>query len=182
LSDEELLSAAGRGDGEAFGQWFELRHKELLGFFVRRTADAQLAADLTSETFAAAFVARRRFHSTGEGSARSWLFGIARNQLAQYARRRRVSSRYRRKLGVERTVVDDGAMERIEALADLADLRDLIREALASLPASQVDAIRLRVIDELPYAEVARRLGCSEGAARVRVTRGLTRLAEVVVP
>jgi RNA polymerase sigma-70 factor (ECF subfamily) len=182
LTDEELLAAAGRGDGEAFGQWYELRHGELMGFFVRRTADAQLAADLTSETFAEAFVARRRFQSAGEGSARSWLFGIARHQLGQYARRRRVSSRYRRKLGVERTVVDDDAVERIEALADLTDLRDLLRDALASLPAPQVEAIRLRVIDELPYAEVARRLGCSEGAARVRVTRGLCRLAEVLAP
>src|SRR5262249_14023212 len=139
LSDEELLAAAGRGDGEAFGQWYHLRHRELLGFFVGRTADAQLAADLAAETFAAAFGARRRFRSTGEGSARAWLFGIARHQLGRYARRRRVSSRYRRMLGVERTIVDDDAAERIEALADLADLRGALREALASLPATQVE-------------------------------------------
>jgi DNA-directed RNA polymerase specialized sigma24 family protein len=36
------------------------------------------------------------------------------------------------------------------------------------------------VVDELPYDEVARRLGCSEGAARVRVSRALTRLAETL--
>jgi DNA-directed RNA polymerase specialized sigma24 family protein len=38
----------------------------------------------------------------------------------------------------------------------------------------------LRVGHDLPYAEVARRLGCSEGAARVRVTRALTRLADLL--
>ena len=179
LSDEELLATAGR-DSTAFGQLYARHHRELLGFFVRRTADAQLAADLTAETFAAAFVGRRRFQSFGDGSARSWLFGIGRHQLARYARRQRVSERYRRKLGVERTVVDDEALVRIEALADIASLRDALRSALASLPAGQVDAIRLRVIDQLPYAEVARRLGCSEGAARVRVTRGLSQLAEVI--
>ncbi|TML17735.1 MAG: RNA polymerase sigma factor [Actinobacteria bacterium] len=155
-------------------------HRELLGFLVRRTADAQSAADLTAETFAEAFVARRRFRSFGEGSARSWWFGIGRHQLSRYARRQRVSYRYRRKLSVERTTVDDEALERIEALADLASLREVLSAALASLPSGQVDAIRLRVIDQLPYAEVARRLGCSEGAARVRVARGLSQLAEVI--
>jgi RNA polymerase sigma-70 factor (ECF subfamily) len=179
LSDEELIAAAGR-DSEAFGQLYVRHHRELLGYFVRRTADAQLAADLTAETFAQAFVARRRFHSAGDGSARSWLFGIGRHQLARYARRQGVSERYRRKLGVERTLVDDDALTRIEALADISGLRELLRSALASLPAGQVDAIRLRVIDQLPYSEVARRLGCSEGAARVRVMRGLSQLAEVI--
>jgi RNA polymerase sigma-70 factor (ECF subfamily) len=54
--------------------------------------------------------------------------------------------------------------------------------ALADLPTSQLDAVRLRVVEELPYAQVAMRLGCSEGAARVRVTRGLARLAEAMGP
>src|SRR5512132_2350281 len=62
LSDEELLAGAGR-DSDAFGQLYARHHRELLGFFVRRTADAQLAADLTAETFAQAFVARRRFRA-----------------------------------------------------------------------------------------------------------------------
>ena len=52
-------------------------------------------------------------------------------------------------------MVDDEALGRIEALADLASLREILIAALASLPPGQVDAIRLRVIDELPYAEVA---------------------------
>jgi RNA polymerase sigma-70 factor (ECF subfamily) len=54
--------------------------------------------------------------------------------------------------------------------------------ALAQLPEGQRKAVRLRVVDELPYAQVAQRLGCSEGAARVRVTRGLAQLAEVLEP
>jgi len=48
----------------------------VLRFFVRRTADAELALDLTAETFAAALVASRRF-TAGPEPARAWLFGIA---------------------------------------------------------------------------------------------------------
>jgi RNA polymerase sigma factor (sigma-70 family) len=179
--DEELIAAAG-SDASGFGLLFERHHREMIGYFMRRTADAQAAADLAAEVFAAAFVARRRFRSHGPGSGRGWLFGIARNQLANYARRQRVSDRYRRKLAMERTVVDDDAALAFERLADLHGLRAELSAALATMPVGQVDAIRLRVLDELSFQEVARRLGCSEGAARVRVTRGLTHLAEVLRP
>lgn len=180
IADEELIAGSDR-DASAFGTLFERHHRDLIGYFMRRTADAQTAADLTGEVFAAAFVARRRFTSRGPGSGRAWLFGIARNQLAHYARRQQVSERHRRKLAMERVVVDDDTAEQFARLADLAGLRSELTEALATLPDNQIDAIRLRVIDELPYRDVAERLGCTEGAARVRVTRGLTRLAEVLV-
>jgi DNA-directed RNA polymerase specialized sigma24 family protein len=51
----------------------------LLGFFCRHTRDAELAADLTAETFAAALGTRRRFRPEA-GSATAWLYGIATNQ------------------------------------------------------------------------------------------------------
>jgi RNA polymerase sigma factor (sigma-70 family) len=180
-SDEDLIVAAGR-DPEAFGVLYDRTVGDFLAWFVRRTADGHVAADLAAETFAEAFVSRRQFSARGDGSARAWLFGIARHQLGRYARRERVSARYRRKLGVPALVVDDETAERIEARADLEGVRRELRIALAQLPDGQRDAVRLRVIDELPYAQVAHRLGCSEGAARVRVTRGLARLAEVLEP
>ena len=45
-------------------------------------------------------------------------------------------------------------------------------------PSYSAPTLRLRVAEQRPYGEVAALLGCSEGAARVRVSRGLTRLAE----
>lgn len=174
--------AAAVGDPECFGRFYDGHVAEVLRFFVRRTADGHVAVDLAAETFAQAFVSRRRFEARGPGSARAWLFGIARHQLGRYARHERVSERYRNKLRMERVVVEDDAARRIEALSDLDDVRTRLQAALAELSPTQLDAVRLRVVEELPYAEVARQLGCSEGAARVRVTRGLARLAEVLGP
>jgi RNA polymerase sigma-70 factor, ECF subfamily len=59
-------------------------------------------------------------------------------------------------------------------------VRPRLGPALAALPAAQRDALRLHVVDELPYATVASRLGCSELAARLRVMRGLNRLARAI--
>ncbi len=55
-------------------------------------------------------------------------------------------------------------------------------EALASLPSEQRDALRLRYIEGLPSKEIAARLGKSDGAVRVMLTRSLDRLQKVLGP
>jgi RNA polymerase sigma-70 factor (ECF subfamily) len=79
---------------------------------------------------------------------------------------------------MERIDLDDRSLERIEELGGLETLRTAVEQALAGLTPSVAEAVTLRVVWELPYVEVARRLGCSEGAARVRVARGLSAIAE----
>ena len=110
-SDAELLVASA-GDPEAFGRFYDRYAVALLGWFVRRTADPQTAADLTAETFAQAFASRRRYRDTG-APAFTWLLGIARHQLSGALRRRRVDDRARRRLGLERIELDDESLHRI---------------------------------------------------------------------
>ena len=58
----------------------------------------------------------------------------------------------------------------------LAAPLDGLDEALAGLTQGEHDAIRLRVLGDLEYDEVARELRTTPAAARVRVHRGLTKL------
>ena len=177
-SDAELLRASGR-DPEAFGVFYDRHAATVLAYFQRRTACAESAADLAAETFAAAFHARRRYRDTG-APALAWVFGIARHLLADAIRDERIDDRARRRLGMERVELDDEALRRIEELADLAPVRARLDAALAELTPDSAEAVRLRVDAELPYTEVARRLGCTEGAARVRVARALMKLADTL--
>jgi DNA-directed RNA polymerase specialized sigma24 family protein len=64
----------------------------------------------------------------------------------------------------------------VEALIDFADVGRRVTSALGGLKGDQREAVILRVIDGLGYAAVADRLGCSEPAARARVSRGLREL------
>lgn len=154
------------------------RHvRTLLPHFYRRTACAETVADVTAETFAAAFAARRRYRQTG-APARAWLSKIGQRQLGRALRRGRVDQRARRRLGLERVPLDEESIVCIGALADLEPMREAVREAMGSLWPNLAAAVALRVGDDLPHAEVARRLGCSEGAARTRVARGLSKLAD----
>jgi len=177
-SDGQLLVIA-QTDPEAFGVFYDRHVKLLLGFFYRRTASAELAADLTAETFAAAWQARGRYRDTG-APAVAWLLGIARRELAHTFRRGRAADRARRRLGLPRMEVDDQSLERIEELADFAPMRAAIRDAMHGLSPKLAAAVQLRVAQELPYAEVARRLGCTEQAARARTARALTQLASAL--
>jgi RNA polymerase sigma-70 factor (ECF subfamily) len=49
--------------------------------------------------------------------------------------------------------------------------------ALTELPDEQRRAVELRVLEDLPYREIARRLSIRPAAARLRVSRALRRLA-----
>lgn len=176
LSDADLLRSSSK-DSEAFGLLYDRHAEAVLRFLVRRTGSGELAAELTAETFARAYIYRRRFRDRG-ASARAWILGIARNVLSHTLRRQAASTRALRRLGISRLQIDDPSLERIEELFDSAPLRASLREAMAELSPAVSEALMLRVGQDLPYAEVAERLGCTVGAARVRVARGLNELAE----
>ena len=166
---------SGLGD-EAFDALYAERAEELLAFFARRSLDPQTAADLTAETFAQALSARGGF-DRARGEPAAWLYGIARHQLGRYLRSRRVERAARDRLGMPERPLSAGDLERVEALIDLAEVGRRVRSALDTLTSDQREAVVLRVIDELAYAEIARRLDLSEEAVRARVSRGLRDLA-----
>jgi RNA polymerase sigma factor (sigma-70 family) len=174
--DEQLLRASCRQPAR-FVELYDRALPGLLAYFVRRTLDAQVAADLAAETLAAAYAARDRFHDRGPGSASAWLYTIAGRQLSHYLRHLRVEDRARRRLGLDPIALGPDDIERIEALIDFERLGRQVKEAFAALRSDQRDALRLRVLEGRTYGETAAALGCSEAAARARVSRGLRRLA-----
>lgn len=174
-TDGELLSRA-RRDPEAFGAFYDRFEAELLRFFWRATRRADLAADLTAEVFAQALACAGSF-DPALGSARGWLHGIARHQLADTWERGRVEDRARRRLGVEPLALSDEMLERIDELGSHArGGGDEALELLADLPEDQRRAIQGRVLEERDYRELAEALACSESVVRQRVSRGLRSL------
>jgi RNA polymerase sigma factor (sigma-70 family) len=157
------------------------RHGErLVVFFAKRCLDPEVAVDLTAETFAQALKNERQCRGTTEEEALAWLFGIARHQLMTYFRRGRAERKALRRIGLTRPSLGEEDAARIEELADLQALREVLRARIAELSREQREAVHLRVVEELPYPEVARRLEVSEDAARARVSRGLRQLASSV--
>jgi RNA polymerase sigma-70 factor (ECF subfamily) len=176
--DGSLLLRA-RTDPRAFGELYDRTHEGILRFFLVRTRCPVTSADLCAETFAGALEGLQRF-DPAKGTGRGWLTGIAKHTLHQYLRREDVSRRARDRLGIRFSGHDVVDLDRIDALVDHRPRVARLAVALHTLPEATRLAVVLRIVDELPYDEIARRLGTTTGNARVRVCRGLVRLEALV--
>jgi RNA polymerase sigma factor (sigma-70 family) len=174
VTDAELILAS-RSDPAAFRRLYDRWAERLLAYFYRRVFDAEVAADLLAETFAVAYERRKRFRDVGKPGG-AWLYGIAAKELSHWFRSQEVERRAVRRLGIEVPELDDESIARIESMADAAEHRDALAEALDQMTGGERRAVELRVVGELPYAEIAARLNCTENTARQRVHRGLARL------
>jgi RNA polymerase sigma factor (sigma-70 family) len=173
-TDAELVRAADR-DADAFAELYDRYARDAVAWARRGGVQEPDVVDVVAELFAQAWRSRRRFRDPGDGGAGAWLHGIARHLIARYHRRGRADDSARRRLGM---AVDhsgaslDTAVERLALL----DRRDELELAVAGLPPAQAVAVRLRVVDELSYDEIASRLACTPAAARKHVSLGLQAL------
>lgn len=170
-TDAALIRAA-ESDAAAFGELYRRHVSTVHGWFSRRLRWA--ASDLAAETFAQAWLSRRSFRDEAGGSALPWLFGIARNVARESARRNEVETRARHRLGLPTDLASEDGYDAVE---ERLSPRAALAEALDALPEHERDALELRVVDELPYEDVADRLGVRPAAARLRVSRALRRLS-----
>ena len=176
MTDAELIRAA-RTDPDAFAELYRRHVGAVNGFF--RSRAPQAAGELTAETFAQAVLSLHRFRDEADGLALPWLFGIARNLLRRFYARERIGSDARRRLGMPIRSYELDVEEAADRL-DAERYAPALTAALDSLPAGQRRALELRVLGDLPYRHVAGSLGCSEVAARIRVTRALGALSRAL--
>ena len=151
------LTLCARQHGAAIGR--------LCMALVGSQADAE---DLTQETLLAAHDAFDSWR--GEGSIRSWLFGIARRKCARHLENRTAGRAKLELLRDEPPAPDP---------ADTASERQLAaraRKALAEIRPSEREALILRYAAGLSFREVAAACGIDEAAARKRVSRAHARL------
>jgi RNA polymerase sigma factor (sigma-70 family) len=137
------------------------------GYLVALAGPAN-APDLLQETLLSALRAYPEVKHAD--NLRGWLFSIARSRVIDDARRRTRRPEHVTDDVPQSWSLDDASMRAVEDA-------DLWRRVDA-LPAKQRHAVVLRFVGDLPYAEIAELVGCSEPAARQNVRAGLARLRE----
>ena len=162
-------------DADGFSVMYVREGERVLLFLARRTLDVELALDLTAETFAVALGAWRRLRGLEPEQVRARSYGRSPTARALFARAR-VERRAVQRLGIQVPVVHEDDLALLEARAGLAQLRGVVAEELGVLSEGQQQALRLRVVEERPYSEVASLLNITEPTARARVARGLRAL------
>lgn len=135
------------------------------GYLVAMVGPAA-APDVLQDTLLSAL---RAYPSVKDASnLRSWLLAVAHSRVVDGARAR---ARRPERLGE----VPERAVHDVES-------DDELWGAVQQLPDKQRHAVVLRFVGDLPYAEIAGLVGCSEAAARQNVRAGLARLREEVTP
>ncbi|HEX2703697.1 MAG TPA: sigma-70 family RNA polymerase sigma factor [Solirubrobacteraceae bacterium] len=156
--------------GASFDALYRSCADDLFAYVASLLRDASAAEDVTALAFERAY-RRRALFDLRRGTARSWLFAIARNAALDELRRRQRT----------RSLIVDLADDRIEDDGDdeLAERRVLVRDGLASLEPRDREVILLKFVGRLSNGELARVLGCSDTAAGTRLHRAIERLREV---
>ncbi len=165
MTDAELLALE---DADSFAEFYRRHARRLAGWLMRLTGDAEVAADLTAETFAAALAGRHRYDPR-RAAATTWLYGIAAHKLADWQRRGSAEDRARRRLRMERIELDSKDVAEFERLRSEVSVVDFLDE----LPRGQREALRARLLEEREYADIAGAAGVTEAVMRKRVSRGV---------
>ena len=177
-SDAELLERP-HGEPERSASSTTATRRRIHGYHLRRSRDPEAAHDLTAETFAQAWLSRARFRDEAGGSAGPVAVRQSRGTCCSCRCGAAGSSGERVRAPRHRS---SGSTARRPAEPDERWL-DGLDEALASLPEAQREAIRLRVVEDLGYDEVAdastprprRRARASRAASRAARTASTRR-------
>ncbi|WP_232828876.1 RNA polymerase sigma factor [Kribbella monticola] len=154
-----------------FRELFESHFRELLGYALRRSGSPDDAADVVAETMLVAW--RRVDEVPVDGTARLWLYGVARRVLANHRRgvlrRDRLGERLRLRL-----------REATSDLTELVDSQTAVRQAMDQLSDTDRELIRLTSWEDLDPKEAAVVLGVPARVVRTRLHRARSRLKKLL--
>jgi RNA polymerase sigma-70 factor (ECF subfamily) len=139
------------------------RYGELFRFVRRRTASDGEAEEITQSVFAQA-AARLDAVKQGSPPPLAWLYTVAQRRLIDEARRRAT-----RETALPLVVRTSEAREASFG----PEVAAALKVALAALPRPQRDVVVQRLVEGRPFAEIAERIGSTEGACKMRFRRGL---------
>lgn len=163
-TDDELLTAWRAGDRHAGEQLFDRYFRSLTRFF-RNKVFGDGMDDLIQQTVLGLLESEHEFR--GEGSFRSFVFGVAYNVLRNHYRRARRDAE-RLDFGV--TSIFDLAAGPVEVMAGKHEQR-LLLEGLRRIPVEHQVLLELYFWEPLPAPEIAAILGVPEGTVRTRIRR-----------
>ncbi len=172
-SDFELLQDyTGRKSEEAFGALVK-RHLNLVySVALSRVRDEAAAKDIAQIVFTV--LAEKAGRLSEKVVLSGWLFQVTAHACQDFKR-----SEARRKKWESEAMQQDAREKGPEGF-ELRDVARLISSALGDLGTAERDAILLRFFDGHDFRQVGERLGVSEAAAKMRVSRGLEKLRRLL--
>ncbi len=182
LEQEKELVERAKNDPEAFGELYDRYYSPIFGYVLRRTADIEIAQDITSEVFFKALKNLRQFRYRGFPFS-SWLYRIASNEIANYFRKNKRGQICLDEVSNSISISNPSAeTELLEAEAELKRHEDfvLLHQSISKLPVKYQEVITLRFFENKQVKEISEILGKREGTVKSLLHRGLEKLRELM--
>jgi len=154
------------GEPAAFEALYRAYWEPLYAFAFRYVRSKQDAEEIVQEVFFRIW--RGHAHWMPAGAVRNYLYLAVRNTAHDQLERAAVARRWQ--LGQPEMAAEIDLEE--------ADLAAAVERALSELPSKRATICKLRLVNELSYAEIAERLGISEKTVETQLARGLKFLRE----
>jgi RNA polymerase sigma-70 factor (ECF subfamily) len=188
MRDDEtrLINLSQNGDVTAFNQLVLKYQQTTYNVVLRMLGDRDIAADVTQDTFIAAFRAIQSFR--GGSSFRAWLLRIASNQACDYWRRANrhpqdsldaiMDEDEPHDVGLLNALITTEQAANPEEFLLNHELQELLQTGIQELPLDQRVAVILCDVQGLSYEEIAASTQTSLGTVRSRIARGRKRLRD----
>jgi RNA polymerase sigma-70 factor (ECF subfamily) len=170
-TDASLLARMAQRDPKALDTFYTRHARTVFSLALAMLEERARATDLTQDVFLLVWRSAVTYRPTG--SARAWLLRLARNRAIDELRRdrRRLASEAMLPSPILRTLAAP------PTAPDAAE-RQAVREALATLPAEQRDALVLAFFQGLSHQEIATCLCTPLGTIKARIRRALQTLRQ----
>ncbi len=178
--DDSLMGSYADGDLSAFDCLFTRLAPKVHRFFMRSFNDTSVADDLLQITFMK--VHRARKQRRRDLPVLPWILGVAGRVRLDELRRRHGRREDTNTEALEQAEEERSGELAHQQLAELAhsDLAETVATALHRLPESQRIVIHLHRFEGLTMVEIAKVLGTTEGAVKLRAFRAYNKLREML--
>ncbi|MFZ1686557.1 MAG: sigma-70 family RNA polymerase sigma factor [Flavobacteriales bacterium] len=181
IAQEEGWIAAARRDPQAFAPLYELYHKPIFLFILKRVQDRDLCSDLTAQVFLKSMAALPKYEGRGL-PFKAWLYRIALNEVLMHFRRHKGRQYMDIDAPQAATLINNAVDQGDDDRSLDPELMERLTMVLARLQPVQALLIELRFFDGLSFQEVGHVLGIAEAAAKMRTHRVLGVLRKTLVP
>ncbi len=181
--DLALMAAVAKGDEAAFAKLVEKHQRAVLGTIAKMTNQSPDTEDIAQQVFIRLWKSAKRYQPRAKFT--TFLFTITRNLVFNVTRkksRRKEHSLDEQEDEWHQTIEDQNTQSRPDKSIAQAELREMIDQAISSLPEKQRLAVVLRRYEKMPYEEIADVLELSVSAVKSQLFRARAALRESLGP
>ena len=183
MSEEQLIRRAQQGDNSAFEQLLLAHQKKVYNLCLRMAANPDDALDLSQEAFIKAWRTLGQYQF--EASFSTWLFRLTSNVCIDFLRRKKrrqetsLTENYDdRDEGAELSIPDANPLPEQQAITNETKIE--LARAMGQLAPDHREILQLRVVEDLPYEQIADILGVRVGTVKSRLARARLSLRKIL--